>query len=135
MRPRDGGVRRADFRWRDLAPGIESNGLHGTKFSVPAGEVGQAASHDRRGHGNVAAAVELPHFRSGREIVSAVVMPAVHEDLCLLADLRHGWRAPGRHVLARRAPEFFAVGEIECSKERIGLYVAKHDDFAIMNDG
>src|SRR5207302_6828571 len=85
VRPRDGGVRRADFRWRDVACGIESDGLHGAKFSVPTGEIGQAAGHDRRGHRNVAAAVEFPNLSSGCEIISAVVMPAVDEDLCLLA--------------------------------------------------
>ena len=62
-------------------------------------------------------------------------MPAIDEDLCLPADLHDSRRAPGRHILTRCAPEFFTVGQVKNCEKRVGLHIAEHDDFTVMNDG
>jgi len=61
-------------------------------------------------------------------------MPAVDRDLGAAAAGDDRGRAPGRHILARRAPEFPAVGEIEDGEEGVLLHIAEDDDFSLVDD-
>src|SRR5262249_4825547 len=84
--------------------------------------------------GNIAAALEAPDLLAGLEVVRAGVAHPIDDDLRLWSDLVHCWRAPGRHIVARRAPEFAAGSDIERSEKRPFLHVGLNDDYAVMDD-
>ena len=78
-----------------------------------AGKVNESVGGERRGHGNIAAAVELPEWFARGEVVAAGVVPAIDRDLLSVGGLEKmrarkkpvedavfGFRAAGPALLA-----------------------------------
>src|SRR5580704_8264586 len=104
---------------------------------MSVGNDNQSVSEYRRGHRNVATALEHPQFFSGLEIVAADVMPSVNDNLPAVASARgvryDGWRPEGRHIVARGAPQLFSCFDVKRADEGILLYVRLNNYDALVN--
>jgi hypothetical protein len=90
--------------------------------------------NDRSWYGTVPAAGHAPDLFSGAQIVAPHVLPAVDEQLRPRPLRQYIRRAPGRGVIAPRAPDFFAVGDVKGGDKSVREYVALHEDEIAVND-
>src|SRR5436190_15664608 len=112
MSPNNSGVRCGKLWRRDISLGVQTDGAHDSR-PMCAREITQAMRNDRGRHWHIAAAVQLPNFLAGREVITAGVMPAVDQDSGLVAVADYGRRAPGWNIRARCSPNFFSIFQIE----------------------
>src|ERR1051325_703364 len=126
-------VRVAEFRWSNIPFGVEMNCANYSR-AVCARKITQSMRNDWSWNWNIAAAVEFPNFFASLEVIAARVMPAIDQNLRLIANARDCRRAPGRNIFTWRAPNFFSVFEIEESEKGVGLHVTLNNNFAFVND-
>src|SRR2546427_9673732 len=135
MRPENRGIGIANL-WRCNVPFcVEPDCAHRAGLAMAAGEVRQVIGHNRRGHRDIAAIIQMPDFFAAGQLVSGGVMPAIDKDLSLTTRLCERGSAPGGHIIARRSPELFSTQQVKNREEGVRLHVTKNHDFVPINDG
>src|SRR4051794_18992990 len=70
-----------------------------------------------------------------RKIISSNLLPAIGDHLCAGRSDRYERGAPGRNILALRAPEFMAVLDVIGGQELFAHDITLHQHFAIVQHG
>jgi len=90
---------------------------HGRQLTMSTCHVDKSEAGDGCWNRDVGSSVNFPDLATRFEVVRAGMAPAVHEDLCLIADLMNRGRAPCGHVLPGRSPQLTAILYIESCEE------------------
>src|SRR5262249_14076923 len=115
----------------DIPTRLRPNRPDRTEIAVCTGDVDQPMTEDRCGNGNVAAAVQAPKVRAGRQVVTRCFVPSINNDFLPAPILHHVRCAPGRDVLPRRAPQFLSILNVERGQEWLSQHVAKDQYLAV----
>ena len=62
------------------------------------------------------------------------MFPAIDEQLGPWSFVANVRRTPRRGVIARRAPDFFPIAQIQCRDKSVSQYVALDEDSVTVND-
>ena len=94
----------------------------------------QSVPNNRGRHRAITAAGHVPDLLTGLQIVTAHVFPAIDDQLGPRPFGAYVRRAPGGRVIARRAPDFLSIDNIECRDKSIGQHIALHEHSVAVND-
>ena len=93
----------------------------------------EAMPNNRRRHGDIAGALQLPKLFAGIKVIATHVFPAIQDQLATFTRDVHRRRAPSRLFLTRRAPHLLACLDVKRGAKTVLLHIALHVDTSVVN--